>query len=94
MCGVLVCVRHVRLHAPQLCQVVLVDFFRQLAHTNQDVRSEDQVDRNEFGQSNEEGLAVWSGWPRCSSGKLGGDGRRRKGRTTRHSIIVIILLSG
>ena len=32
--------------------------------------------------------------PRCDSGDLRGDGRRRRGRTSRRSIIVITLFSG
>ena len=64
---VLVHIGHVRLQASQLCQVVLVDLLRQLAHTGEDVRGEDQVNDNELGQASKERLAVWTGRPRCSS---------------------------
>ena len=62
--------------AGTFCQVMLVDLFWQLAHADEDVRSEDQVNRDELGQTSKERLAVWTGRPRCGSGKPFSDGRR------------------
>ena len=75
MRGVLIGIGHGGLHASQRCQVVLVDFSRQLPYADENVRSEDQINCNEIGQSCEERLGVWTQWPRCASGKLRGGGR-------------------